>query len=347
MNQVQIIAAAVLLPLLMTLATGCEHKDLCYNHPQHATRYETEVMASYDLIWEIREPDGYDWKTGWPADFGMTYRSLNPAMPEGLCVNAYNVNGQNSSRHLHPEGGVLEMIPGINSLLMYNDDTEYIIFDDMSSSVSVKATTRVRSRAGYKGNSLNPTYNSIAEKTVTPPDHLFGYYTAGYDQPPAVIPKQLSVTLRPLVFSYLVRYEFKHGVEYIGVARGALAGMAESVYLYDGHTGKGKATILYDCKVYDWGVEAIVNSFGVPDFPNPDYSRAGTFYGLNLEVRLKNGRTIQFDFDISDQIATQPHGGVVIVSDLEIDDDIGSADGSGFNVDVDDWGEYEDIVIDM
>lgn len=347
MNRVRIYVSVISLSLLMTMTCGCEHKDLCYNHPEHATRYKTEIKASYRLLWEMREPDGHDWEADWPTYFGKTYRSLNPSTPDGLCFNAYSINGQKSTRHLQPEGGVVEMIPGINSLLMYNDDTEYIIFDNMSNSVSAKATTRVRSRAGYKGNPLNPAYNSVTEKTVTPPDNLFGYYAAEYDQQPTVAPQQFEVTLKPLVFSYLIRYEFKHGIEYVGVARGALSGMAESVYLYDGHTGHDKATILYDCIVYDWGIEAVVNSFGVPDYPNSDYSRAGAFYGLNLEVRLKNGKMVQFDYDISHQIATQPHGGVVVVSDLEIDDETGSADGSGFDVEVDDWGEYEDIVINM
>lgn len=334
--------------LLATVVCGCDHKDLCYNHPEHAIRYQTHVNASYDLIWEMREPDGYDWATHWPADFGMEYGSLNPSMPDGLCVNSYGVEGRKASRHLPAQGGVVELVPGLNSLLMYNDDTEYIIFDNLNNSVSAKASTRVRSRAGYKGNPLNPSYSSsVSEKTVSSPDRLFGYYAAEYDQLPSVTPATLDVTLRPLVFSYLIRYEFKHGLEYVGVARGALSGMAESVFLYDGHTGKDMVTILYDCKLHDWGVEAVVNSFGIPDYPNSVYSRTGAFYGLNLEVRLRNGKILQFDFDVSSQIAAQPHGGVVTVSGIEISDDIGSESGSGFEVDVDDWGEYEDIIINM
>lgn len=332
---------------VLAVLTGCEHKDLCYHHAEHATRYRTEVRADYELIWEMPEEGGYDWESGWPSWLGVEYSSLNPSTPEGMCVSSYSAGGQNSSRHLPPDGGVVDMAPGINSLLMYNDDTEYIIFDNMNNSVSAKASTRVRSRAGYRGNTLNPLYSTVTEKTITPPDALFGYYADEYEQRPAVEPTVLDVTLRPLVFSYYVRYEFARGVEYVGVARGALSGMAESVFLFDGHTGKEQATILYDCTVHDWGVEAVVNTFGVPDYPNTSYSRSGVFYGLNLEVRLKNGKLLQFDYDITNLIATQPHGGVVVVSGLEIDDEIGKADGSGFDVDVDDWGEYEDVVIDL
>lgn len=162
-----------------------------------------------------------------------------------------------------------------------------------------------------------------------------------------VEPSAIDVTLRPLVFGYLVRFEFESGLEYVGVARGALAGMAESVFLYDGHTGKEKATILYDCEITDWGVQAFVNTFGISDFPNDSYSRAGDFYGLTLEVRLRNGKMLQFDYDVSEQIAAQPHGGVVVVSGIVIGEDDGSEGGSGFDVDIDDWGDYEDIIISL
>lgn len=233
---------AIAMLLLAMMATGCEHKDLCYDHPDHATRYQTQINASYSLIWEMPATDGYDWATHWPDAFGIGYHTLDPSMPEGLCVNAYSSDGRKTSRHLPPEGGIVEMTPGINSLLMYNDDTEYIVFDDLNNSVSAKATTRARSRTGYTGNTLNPARGNDTEKTVSPPDALFGYYAETFDQKPSVSPGRIDVTLKPLVFSYLVRYEFTHGVKYIGVARGALTGMAESVYLYDGHTGKTQAT---------------------------------------------------------------------------------------------------------
>lgn len=332
---------------LIFLLCGCDHKDLCYNHPEHAVRYQTLVRASYDLRWELREPEGKDWASDWPSGYGMEYVSLNPPMPDGLCVNAYADGAIKAERHLPPEGGVVEMVPGLNTLLMYNDDTEFIIFNDLNNSASAKATTRTRTRAGYTGNPLNTSPSGDMEKTVTPPDMLFGYYNDAYEQLPAVNPQELAVTLKPLVFKYLVRYEFKSGAQYVGVARGAMTGMAESVFLSDGHTGDDRATVLYDCDVREWGVEAVVNTFGVPNYPNPNYTRAGEFYGLNLEVMLKNGKTLQFNFDVSAQVAAQPHGGVIVVSGIEIDDNTGSQGGSGFDVKVDGWGDYEDVIIDL
>lgn len=159
----------------------------------------------------------------------------------------------------------------------------------------------------------------------------------------------MPVVMKPLVFTYLVRYEFSAGVGHVSVARGALAGMAESVFLHDGHTDGSTATILYDCTVHDWGVEARVNSFGSPNYPNPDYgSRAEGIYGLNLEVKLKNGKIKVFNFDISDQVRVQPHGGVITVTGIEISDqEAAGSPGSGFDVSIDDWGEFNDVIIDL
>lgn len=79
-----------------------------------------------------------------------------------------------------------------------------------------------------------------------------------------------------------------------------------------------------------------------PDYPNEHYTtRTERRYGLNLEVRLKNGKVKSFDFDVTDQVAVQPQGGVIVVSGIEISDEEGTEGGSGFDVTVKDWGEYE------
>ena len=327
---------------------SCDHKDLCYNHPEHALRSQTRIEAAYNRIWEVGEDGEPSWSRRWPDNFGFGYESLVPAMPGGLCVNAYSADGSLSVSHTAATGGIVGMSAGDNSLLMYNDDTEFIIFDRLNASVSAKATTRSRSRASYSGNPFYAPGTEGYERTVTPPDPLFGHYIEHYEQPRLQQPPSLAVTLQPLVFTYVIRYEFEQGIEYVGIARGALAGMAESVFLYDGHTGPERATILYDCTVEPWGVQAVVNSFGVPDYPSPVYPRAEPgSYALNLEVRLRNGKTFSFDYDITGQMAAQPHGGVIVVDGIKISDEDGDAGGSGFDVTIDGWGDFNDVIIDL
>ena len=217
----------------------------------------------------------------------------------------------------------------------------------MNSFASAKATTRTRTRASYAG---NPYMENTVENTVNAPDMLYGNYIENYTAERKIEADELPVTMHPLVFTYLVRYEFSHGLEYVALARGALAGMAGAVWLNNGRTSEEAATILYDCTVEDFGAQACVHSFGIPDYPNEHYTARASErkYALQLEVRLKNGKYLPpFNFDVTDQVAAQPQGGVIVVSGIEISDEDGTEGGSGFDVSVGDWGEYEDVELPL
>ena len=112
------------------------------------------------------------------------------------------------------------------------------------------------------------------------------------------------------------------------------SGEVESAYAVNSFPG-GEIT--------DYGVEAVVTSFGVPGFsPDTRTTRADNTHGVNLEVMLTNGALKNFDFDITDQMAQQPRGGVITVSGLTVSREEAAVE-SGFDVVVDGWGEYEDI----
>ncbi len=332
-----------LLACVLLLLASCEHKELCFDHDMHAFKSEVRVEAQYEREWQYTYAGGTDWKTfpTWQEEFGRTYDALRPALPEGLRVQIYNTDAATNIVNIAPEGGIVYIRPGEHALLFYNNDTEYIVFDAMDSFASAKATTRTRTRASYLGNSyMDP---EMKENTVSEPDMLYGNYRVSYfaERVPEI--RVMPVAMHPLVFTYLVRYEFERGQEYVALARGALAGMARSVWLNSGHTSKEAATVLYDCAVEKFGVEALVETFGVPDFPNDHYNTRAQRYGLNLEVRLKNGKIKSFDFDVTDQVIAQPQGGVIVVRGIEITEEEGSSGGSGFDVDVESWGDYEDI----
>ena len=332
---------------MLMLFSSCEHKDLCFDHDPHATKSEVRIEAEYEKEWQYTHEGSTDWKNypTWQESFGMEYNTLRPGMPDGLRVQVYNTDGSDDIINIAPEGDVVYMRPGEHSLLFYNNDTEYIVFDEMQSFASAKATTRSRTRSSYLGNSLMATKS---ENTVNQPDMLYGSYMESYVAERSIETDVTPVTMHPLVFTYLVRYEFSHGVEYVSLARGALAGMAQAVWLNSGQTSEEAATVLYDCTVEDFGARALVRSFGIPGFPNEHYgTRAERKYGLNLEVRLKNGKIKSFDFDVTDQVAAQPQGGVIVVKGIEISDKEGTEGGSGFDVDVEDWGDYEDIELPL
>ena len=328
--------------LFAVVFTACEHKELCSNHRDHAHRYHINVIADYRYDWE-ECLGGPDWKTSWPEDY-LPYDDLRPGTPSGLRVVNFNEAGDYNLHNIAANGGVINLYEGKNNLLFYNNDTEYIVFSSFENMATTRATTRVRTRASYTGN----TYADDDEPTLTPPDMLYANYYDGYIAEKVVDPADVEVTLQPLVFTYKVRYEFKEGLKYVSMARGALSGMASSVLLVTGETSADAATLLYDCEVTDFGVRALVTSFGVPGYPHPNYpTRETGKHALNLEILMKNSKTITFEFDVTDQVKAQPHGGVIVVKDIVITEEDGKQGSGGFDVVIEGWGDYEDIVLPL
>ena len=328
--------------LLLVALSSCNHQELCYDHPPHAHRYHIRVLADYSLEWEEMYT-GTDWKKDWPSHY-LPYESFLPSKPMGLRVVNTSAAGNSDIHNLPADGGTITLYDGRNDLLFYNNDTEYILFSRNDNGATTRATTRSRTRSTYLGSK----YANEGEETVNAPDMLFANYIEGYVPEKLVTPADVKVTLHPLVFTYKIRYEFESGLEYVSLVRGALTGMARSVLMNSGYTSSEAATILYDCEKTDFGARAVVKSFGVPDFPNDNYgTRASNKHSLNLEVMLRNGNMLSFDFDITEQMKSQPHGGVIVVKGIVIKKEDGMAGTGGFDVDVKDWGEYEDIEIPL
>ena len=322
--------------------SSCQHKDLCFHHREHAHKYHVNIVADYRYDWE--EDHGHrNWEESWPEGY-TPYDELRPGKPSGLRVINYGGNAQSNIHNIGPDGGVVTLYEGLNDILFYNNDTEYIVFSRTGHGVTTRATTRTRTRATYTGSK----YGADGEETITPPDMLYANYFEGVYAEKVLDPVDLEVTLQPLVFTYKIRYEFAAGLEYVAIARGALSGMAKSVLLNTGETSEESATLLYDCELKDYGAGALVNSFGVPAFPNLNYpTRVPVKNNLNLELVLKNGKLMTLDFDVTDQVQMQPHGGVIVVSGIEIKAEDGSQGSGAFDVDVNDWGDYEDIYLPL
>ena len=334
---------ALVVATIIAFSAACEHKDLCWDHMGHASRFHIFIKPSYDQDWQYaNSPQTPDWSTQWNPDFGFPYDSLRPEIPAGVRVLTSNLDSKVSDLHnISADGGRVYFSGPRNSLLLYNNDTEYIIFNDLSTQTAATATTRTRTRSTYVGNQYS---SEERENTVAPPDMLYARYLDKYEVEEKVVPDTIPVELKPLVYTYFIRYEVVYGMEYLGLARGALSGMAGSVYLHNGHTTEQVVTLIYDCNVVEnFGAQAFVQSFGVPNYPNDAYTRADQNYALNLEVRLRNGEMMNFDFDVTDQVKLQPHGGVIEVTGIEIPDSIGLKGGSGFDIFIEGWGEYVDV----
>lgn len=336
MNRVLYNLRYLLLPLLSLTVISCR-KDLCYDHDAHTPSVRINIMAEWELEWE--RTYNFNWEELWEKEWEHAYDDLRPQKAQGIRAIVYTEGGTRLENNLTWEGGRLPMPEGIHDLMFYNNDTEYIVFNDLTHALSATATTR-----GVTRSSLQELHTG--ERTVNQPDQLYGSFHEDYTAERTFAIVEHPVIMHPLAYTYYIRYAFAEGLDYVALARGALAGMAESVYLNDGHTGNEAATVLFDCSLADWGVEAQVQSFGVPNYPGDHYTRADgspARYTLNLEVRLKNGKILNYNFDVTDQVNAQPRGGIIQVDGIEVSDEDGEEGSGGFDVSVDDWGEWVDI----
>ncbi len=326
-------AASIIIPAL----TSCR-KELCENHFPLAA-----IALSWEQEWE--RDYGMAHAANWDESLhGFAYGSIKPGIPEWVTLISYNPQGVPSESYLAPEGGEIYINEsGNHSFLLYNGDTEYIVLSDMASSTEARASTTSRSRSTLS--ELMSMYPSM--RSTNPPDILYAAFIEKITDVKSHSTTNFHIKMQPLVYTYVIRYEFEHGLEHVALSRGALGGMAESVFLRDGSTSDQSSIILFDCDIKSYGCEAHVRSFGIPGFPDEYFGRGSTKaaerpYTLNLEVRLKNGNIVSFDYDIADQIAKQPRGGVIRISGIRIEDEQNMSD-SGFDVNINDWDDYKDI----
>lgn len=321
---------------------SCEHKALCYDHEAHTPNTRVAVIPTYEREWEYRSEGGIEWESrpDWQEAFGIGYDGLRPSVPSGLRAHVFNPEGHEGyeADNLPATGGVLAPDEGEHALLFHNNDTEYIVFRDMEHFREAYATTRARMRSSYTepGGEKMPTVN--------PPDMLFAGSADRYRSELKLEVDTLPVVMRPLVFTYVVFFEITKGLEHVSLARGALGGMAGAVCLHNGERSAERVAVLFDCERYDDGVKAAVRSFGAPGQQTgwtPPVGRAD--YVLALELKLKNGKRLLYEYDLTDQMSSQPCGGVIGVRGIEIPEDQTEGPDSGFDVDVDDWGDYEEI----
>ena len=323
MNRIGIIGSLL---LMMLLAVSCNHKELCYDHDPHSERVEYKLELEFDCEWEYNIESNIDWEQVWKPEYGISYDDIRPKEPEGVRVHIFNEDDRTETvRNLTKQNATIRFNQeGHYDMLFYNNDTEYIVFEGLESFNTASATTRGSSRS----------------RAMNAPDMLFGAYMDSIFVEKSSQAQTMKVTLKPLVYTYLVRYEFAERADEIVSANGALDGVACKVNLSNGRTTPDVATIGFDCAVGDFGVQALVRSFGIPDYPNPNYARTNRKYGAYLEVRLKNGNTKQFKFDITEQMEKQPHGGVILITDIDLHE---SSGGGGFDVGVEGWGNIVDV----
>lgn len=332
----------MMLCCIVLFASGCR-KELTYEAAEVIPGYRMELGVDWILDWETS--NGFDWSNNWSGDlFDEDYEYYRPKKPKGFGVVLYDKPDENYSYnrelHLASDGGKLSVDESTRALLFYSDDSDYITLSDMSAPHSVYASTSTRARSSF--DELHS-----GERTVNPPDFLYGAYMEISDLQYQDGYQPYKVSFQPLVYGYVIRFAVATNREYISLARGALAGMAEGIYVKDRRTSDTAVTLLFDCDIKSYGVGTQVMTFGIPGHSLEDGNRVdiNRRYDLSLEIMLNNGKVLSYEFDVTDQINRQPRGGVILINDIVITDDVAKEPNSGFNPNVEEWGDITDVYL--
>ncbi|MDE7388774.1 MAG: DUF5119 domain-containing protein [Muribaculaceae bacterium] len=334
----------LLYSLAVLMCCSSCRQEICYDHYP-----AIDLSFTWEREWE--RDYGHDHKSNWdPAQHRYEYDALRPSVPEWVKMVRYYDDGRFMERFFTPDGAKFEVETNAKcSFLFYNGDTEYIILSDVASVRDVRATATSRSRSGSALQYMKGLHQT--SRTTNPPDVIYSAYV---EDVPGIVNhevKHMPTKMQPLVFTYLVTFEFEHGIEHVALARGALGGMAEGVYLRTGVTTDEASIILFDCDIHSDGCRSQVRSFGIPGFPDSYFGRSASEqpgpFSLNLEVKLTNGKTMDYTFDITDQIQKQPRGGVIKVGGLRVEDDQAGKSPAGFDVDVSDWDDNIEVDLNM
>ena len=326
--------------LVILLSLSSCRKELCYDHYP-----AIDLNFSWEQEWE--RDYGHNHKATWdPALHRYENDDLRPDVPEWVKMVRYYDDGHIAERFFTPDGAKFEVETGAKcSFLFYNGDTEYIILSDVASLHDARATATSRSRGGSALQDLKGLHQT--SRTTNPPDVIYSAYV---EDVPGIMNhevKHMPTKMQPLVYTYLVTFEFEHGIEYVALARGALGGMAEGVYLRTGVTTDEPSIILFDCDIHSDACRSQVRSFGIPGFPDSYFGRGTSEppgpFSLNLEVKLTNGKTTDYTFDITDQIQNQPRGCVIRVGGIRVDDELANQSPAGFDVDVSGWDDNVEV----
>lgn len=325
--------------LVFTVFGGCR-KELVYDHSKEV---DLHLKLTYSFDWHL--PWDENWNDNWPANWIVDWDKMLPKVPGGVRLHVFDSDAGTplSNHNLNQDGGKVAINGGQYDMLLYNNDTEGIVFENMHAVHEAVATTRATTRSA----SYSKKYPD--EITATPPDILFAAYLPETElkkpKDGETVYKEISVKLVPRTWTYLIRYEFTSGKEYVSEARGYLSGMAGSVSLKDGYSEADKIiTLLLDCHTSDYGMESIGRSFGLPgsDLQTTDP-------GVNklvLEMKLLSGKIKMAEFDVTEQVRRQPRGGVIVVKGIVVTPEEGQKPGgSGFDGDVNDWEENEDVEV--
>lgn len=260
--------------MLLCLLTGCEYKDLCYDH-----RHSDKVFVTFD----------------WQKAPQHTATSMT--------VLFYNIDepSQQPIRYDYPlSGGSATLEPGRWRAVTYNNNTETILYRGAGAWNTIEAYTRLSSieegtqltRAGM------PQANGAEqERVILEPDPIWGCVSEEFtlvadgDGYHLVFMPEYRYTTLKVKIANVPNLKYTEGIG------GAISGVAASRYIATGELGQQMATEAFTVqKTDDETLEATVNIFGRRTDAS-DITHYLTIYAI-----LADGSKWYYTIDVTDKL---------------------------------------------
>jgi len=246
---------------------------------------------------------------------------------------------------LAPEGGFVNIAPGVYDVMVYSLGTEttQITGTDsrgMAYAFTSQTGTRVKVQSKAGGESEPVNVNVIYE-----PDHVWVGRVSG-----VVIPAQVAEvrevttiviesSMTPLLETYTLQIKNVNGAGNIRKADIYVTGQAPGKYLWDGRYSFTPVAISFPMVVApgDGKLLTVFNTFGKLPGVEADVI-------MNILVTTEGGGRYQWTFDVTDQFDNPDNTGHEIIIDEPVDVPSPDAGAGGFMPTVDDWAvEIVDI----
>lgn len=319
---------------LICLCTGCERNDLCYDHP-------------HGSLWV-----DVDW-SGLPQGLSL---------PEGVRISLYN--GKESTTYRDTYGGNIVSADGEHHLLVFNSDTEMILFRGMDKIETAEAYLDMRTRTPYrnspatKAGSLNGIYYPVvsrandrtrSEVLVGQPDRVFATATTTVDVTYNATQTHDTIRVRPesrvMFVNLTVRVK---GINNVRECRGSLSGVCRSLKLGEGVAGEETGTMIFDLVKNNNTYTQTVTVFGLGKSPEDTPAEEQIQQIVALEFLLKDNSVKTFEVDVQKDIRfdeLKPEAEVPIELEQVVIPDVKPGGDGGFDADINDWGPQQNIPI--
>lgn len=302
----------VTMAAVLTAATSCEHKDLCYDHS-----HTVDVKVAFD------------WKNA-PG-----------AAPASMSFYLFPAGGGEALRYDFTDctGGTIRVPVGNYEALCLNSDTENINYRNTECRETFEVTTRAAdllsglSVLGVLSDGVPRVDGTEDERVILPPDMLWSDCVESIELKRT--DGTTTVTLCPemSVCRYTVEIRNAANLKYVSGISGSLSSMAESLYPGVGcdATCKMGATIPFDAAV---SADKSTVTGGLFAFGCPSARKTHT---LTIYAVLSDESKWYYTYDVTDQIHSAPNQRDVhiVLDGLPLPKPI--VNGGGFQPDVDDW----------